>query len=68
MSERDLLFLNRILGAIGQIEIFTSAGRDDFMVDSKTQSAVVRQFEIIGVAVKKPSKALTESATSVPWR
>ena len=38
------------------------------MADRKTQSAVVRQLEIIGEAVKNLSKALTTSETGVPWR
>ena len=38
------------------------------MADRKTQSAVVRQLEIIGEAVKNLSKALTNSETKVPWR
>ena len=38
------------------------------MADRKTQSAVVRQLEIIGEAVKNLSKALTIGETNVPWR
>ena len=59
MNERDRLFLNRLLSAIAEIENFTTAGQSGFMADRKTQSAVVRQLEIIGEAVKNLSKALT---------
>ena len=38
------------------------------MTDSKTQSAVIRQLEIIGEAVKNLSKAMTDRETGVPWR
>ncbi len=68
MNERDQLFLNHILGAIAEIENFTTTGQSGFMADRKTQSAVVRQLEIIGEAVKNLSKALTSSETDVPWR
>ncbi|MEO8543161.1 MAG: DUF86 domain-containing protein [Burkholderiaceae bacterium] len=68
MSERDQLFLNHVLNAIAEIQDFTVAGRSDFMTDSKTQSAVIRQLEIIGEAVKNLSKAVTESEPGVPWR
>lgn len=68
MTERDKLFLRHILGAIADIESFTADGRDVFMVDRKTQSAVLRQLEIIGEAVKNLSPALTASETAVPWR
>jgi uncharacterized protein with HEPN domain len=68
MNERDQLFLNHVLRAIAEIQDFTTAGRSDFMTDSKTQSAVIRQLEIIGEAVKNLSKAMTDSEPDVPWR
>ena len=68
MTERDGLFLTHILDAITDIESFTLAGRADFMADRKTQSAVIRQLEIVGEAVKNLSKALTDSEARVPWR
>ena len=68
MNERDRLFLNHILSAIAEIENFTIAGQSGFMADRKTQSAVVRQLEIICEAVKNLGKALTIGETNVPWR
>jgi uncharacterized protein with HEPN domain len=68
MTERDALFLEHILAAIRDIEAFTAEGREAFMVDRKTQSAVVRQLEIIGEAVKNLSAAFTGSETAIPWR
>ena len=68
MNERDGLFLAHILDAIADIESFVAAGRDSFMADRKTQSAVVRQLEIIGEAVKNLSAALTARESGVPWR
>ena len=38
------------------------------MADRKTQSAVIRQLEIIGEAVKRPSPELTAAEPGVPWR
>ncbi len=68
MNERDRLFLQHILGAIDDIAQFTAEGRSIFMADRKTQSAVVRQLEIVGEAVKNLSGELTGSEPSVPWR
>ena len=68
MNERDRLFLKHILDAIADIESFTAEGRHGFMADRKTQSAVVRQLEIMGEAVKKLSAALTARESAVPWR
>lgn len=62
MNERDGLFLNHVLGAISEVESFTTDGRSGFMADRKTQSAVIRQLEIIGEAVKNLSSQAHESA------
>lgn len=68
MTERDGLFLAHILAAISDIESFTTEGRSGFMADRKTQSAVVRQLQIIGEAVKNLSATLTAAEAAVPWR
>ena len=68
MTERDRLFLGHVLEAIAAIESFTAEGRSHFMSDLKTQSAVVRQIEIIGEAVKNLSAELVASENAVPWR
>jgi uncharacterized protein with HEPN domain len=68
VNERDTLFLDHVLGAIAAIESFTTDDRAGFMADRKTQSAVVRQLEIIGEAVKNLSTALTQSEPGIPWR
>jgi uncharacterized protein with HEPN domain len=68
MSKRDRLFLGHVLDAIAAIESFTTEGRAHFMTDLKTQSAVVRQLEIIGEAVKQLSAELTAAEKDIPWR
>jgi uncharacterized protein with HEPN domain len=68
MSERDRLYLGHILEAISAIESFTADGREAFLSDLKTQSAVVRQIEIIGEAVKQLDVMLTTAHPQVPWR
>lgn len=68
MIERDGLFLQHVLDAIGEIESFTTDGQRGFMSDRKTQSAVMRQLEIIGEAAKNLSAPLTARETAVPWR
>ena len=68
MNERDTLFLVHVLEATADIETFTVEGREVFMSDRKTQSAVIRQLEIIGEAVKNLSPALTQSEPTIPGR
>jgi uncharacterized protein with HEPN domain len=52
MSTRDELYLAHILEAIAAIERFTAGGREAFVANDMVQSAVIRQLEIIGEAVK----------------
>ena len=68
MTGRDGLYLGHILEAIADIESFVVEGRDTFMVDRRTQSAVIRQLEIIGEAAKRLSAELTAREAVVPWR
>jgi uncharacterized protein with HEPN domain len=68
MRERDRLFLVHVLSAIESITSFTVEGQRAFMADAKTQSAVIRQLEVIGEAVKNLSSDLTRQEATVPWR
>jgi len=68
MKPRDALFLGHIIAAAQDIQVFTVEGRDAFFADRKTQSAVIRQLEIIGEAVKNLSPELTSAEPAVPWR
>ena len=68
MSERDALYLEHVLQAISLIERFTSGGRAAFFSDEMIQSAVVRQLEIVGEAVRNLGAELKARETMVPWR
>jgi uncharacterized protein with HEPN domain len=68
VNDRDRLYLQHVLDAIEDAQTFTVDGRESFMSDRKTQSAVIRQLEIIGEAVKQLSSDLTSSHPQVPWR
>ena len=68
MSERDELYLEHVLRAIALIERFTAGGRAVFFGDEMVQSAVIRQLEIIGEAVRNLSGDLKGRETMVPWR
>ena len=53
MAERDeVLYLTDLLGAIDKILTYTAEGQGQFLGDSKTQDAVVRNLEVIGEAVR----------------
>ena len=65
---RDRIFLVHILEAMEWIQRFTVQGRDDFLAERKTQSAVLRELEIIGEAVKSISSELREAHSDIPWK
>jgi uncharacterized protein with HEPN domain len=68
VNERDVLYLEHVLDAIDAIRRFTSTGEAAFLGDDLVQSAVIRQLEIIGEAVKRLSTELTSAEASVPWK
>ena len=63
-----LVFIKHILEAIGKIERFTKDhSQEKFIKDELVQSAVVRQLEIIGEAVKNLPKEFTKKHPDIPW-
>ena len=63
------LYVKDILKAISLIEDFIGdMGYEEFITDPKTQSAVIRQFEIVGEAVKKLDNQLTEKYPDIDWK
>lgn len=68
MSARDELYLVHIIEAIAAIERFTVSGREAFFVNEMEQSAVIRQLEVVGEAVKNLSAELVEREAGVPWK
>lgn len=51
------------------VEIFVEGiDQEEFDLDPKTQSAVIRQLEIIGEATKRLTDNLRETHLQVPWR
>jgi uncharacterized protein with HEPN domain len=64
----DLLYLEHILERIERIERAAASGRDAFMASDILQDAVIRNFEVIGEAVKQLSAGAREQHPDVPWR
>lgn len=62
------LFLTDIRDAIDKVLAYTSAGRELFLADSRTQDAVLRNVEIIGEAVRGITDETRIAHPEVPWR
>ena len=69
MSRSAQLLLQDVLEACSRIDTYIGAyDFERFAADTKTQDAVIRQFEVIGEAVKKLPESLTEKEPHVQWR
>jgi len=63
------LYIKDILDCIERVEEFVGdMNFDEFLVDDKTSSAVVRKLEIIGEATKNIPKSITQEYEEIPWK
>lgn len=64
----DELYLRHILECIERIESYVTGGKTEFLESTLIQDAVIRNFEIIGEAVKRLETASTEKHPEVAWK
>jgi len=64
----DRVYLLHVRDCLDRIADYTRDGRDAFFADTKTQDAVIRNFEIVGEAVKNLSQAHKDTHPSIPWK
>ena len=64
----DDLYLEHIHERIQRIEECAEEGRAAFYDSFVLQDAIIRNFEVIGKAVKQLSPELLEQYDRVPWR
>jgi len=63
------LYLDDIQDAIAQIRSYVHGmNQEDFVMDRKTQDAVVRNLEIIGEAAKNLTEEVLKEAPQIDWR
>jgi uncharacterized protein with HEPN domain len=65
---RDPVYLDHIREAIERITAYSAAGREEFFSNRMAQDAVIRNFEVIGEAVRHLSDGLKDRRPDVPWR
>lgn len=64
----DGLYLIHILESGDRIRQYTQAGREAFLQSTMAQDAVIRNYEIIGEAVKQISSNFRGQNPQVDWR
>ena len=69
-NQRDArLYLDDILLALEKIENYTkSMTEGEFIKDEKTIDAVIRNFTVLGEAVKNISSSVRTKYPDIPWR
>ena len=68
MKKEISVFISHILNSIIKIESFVNGvSKEDFYNNEEKQSAVVRQIEIIGEAVKNLPKEFKEQYNNIEW-
>ena len=64
----DRAYLLHVQDAITQIAAYTASGEAAFRENRQVQDAVIRNFEIIGEAVKHVSAGLRSRYPEIPWK
>ena len=67
-DERDLEAVTHMVAAAELILQFAKGGQRRFLADIRTQSAIERQFEIMGEAARRLSQTFRDAHPEVPWR
>lgn len=69
MSRDSTVLLRHIRLCLDRIADYARGGQADFMADSKTQDAIIRNLEIIGQAVRDyGTEPLEAAAPDLPWQ
>jgi len=64
----DRLYLIRILESIERVEEYTSEGRESFLLDKKTQDAVIRNLQVLAESSQRISSDLKSAHPEIDWK
>jgi len=69
MTRDYKLFIKDVADAINDIEVFIGEMRyEEFLIDKKTQKAVVWQIHIVGEATKNIPNSVRNKYKEIPWK
>ena len=65
---KDNLYLIHIHECLARVTEYTSGGQSEFMEDTKTQDAVLRNLQIMGESTQRLSDTIKAANPQVEWR
>jgi len=68
MKKDPRVYLAHILECIQRIGNFTQPGQAAFLIDEKTQHAVLYNLEVMGEAAKRVEEEYRSAHPEIPWR
>jgi len=69
MLKDEWVYVEHVFERAQKILLFTEGmTENDFMNDEKTQSAVIREFEVIGEAAKRITEDFRRKHNTIPWK
>ena len=63
-----MVYLKHMLEACNRILEYTRGSANEFLVDTKAQDAVLRNFQILGDAARLVSEEGKRQCNTVPWQ
>lgn len=63
----DRIYIDHILECMEWITRYTAEGRDAFFSDRKTQSATLRELQILAESTQRLSDELKKAHPEIPW-
>lgn len=66
-TSKDSLYLIHIRECLTRVSEYTFGGPSEFMKDTKTQDAVLRNLQVMGESTQRLSEALKAANPAVEW-
>jgi uncharacterized protein with HEPN domain len=66
--KKPSLYLKDMLDHLDAVRDFTAEGREEFLLDRRTQMAVIRAYEVIGEIVKRLPQSLRDANPQINWK